>query len=156
MRTMRAMRAVRARAERAMHAAESMRYRWSCITPSLLVLFIACMPRSRHDDSHASATQMTGAELTMPGWTKVTIPPLPPLSNDLLRPTSEERAADAAELPCVQVAAEVTIEAAPMSTPLAEPPLPDWVPVSGRLTIVGAGNLARNLGEIDDPDAGGN
>ena len=139
-----------------MHTAESMRHRWSCITPSLLVLLVACMPRSRHDDSHASTTQTTGADLTLPGWTKVTIPPLPPLSNDLLRPTPEERAADATELPGVQTTAEVTIEAAPMSTPLAEPPLPDWVPVSGRLTIVGAADLARNLGEIDEPDAGSN
>ena len=95
----------------------------------------------------------------MPGWTKVTIPPLPPLSNDLLRPTREERTADVTELPGVQITAEVTIEAAPMSTPLAEPPLPDWVPVAGRLTVVGAADLARNLGEIDEPDApdaGGN
>lgn len=136
-----------------MHTAESMRHRWSRITPSLLVLLVACMPRSRHDDSHASETQTTAAELTLPGWTRVTIPPLPPLSNDLLRPTREERTVDVTELPSVQIAAEVTIEAAPIATPLAEPSLPDWVPVSGRLTVVGAADLARNLGEIDEPDA---
>jgi hypothetical protein len=138
--------------------------RWFWAPPALLALLavdVACTRRSPRDDSQASETHTTGGELTAPGWTKVT--PRPLGGTDVLRPAPEERAADATELPQLAPGPEPTsteepTAAAPTATPtpLAEPPLPDWVPTSGRLTIVGASDLARNLGMVDelDDDAG--
>jgi hypothetical protein len=137
--------------------------RWSWAPPALLALLAidaACTRRSPPDESQTSETHTTGGELTAPGWTKVTPRPLD--AADALRPTPEERAEDATELPLLAAEPEPTsTEAASADsptttpTPLAEPPLPDWVPTSGRLTIVGASDLARNLGMVDEVDDAG-
>jgi hypothetical protein len=117
-------------------------------TAAALAAPAACTPPSRHEDTFASETRTTAAEI--PVWTKI-VAPLPP-ATDVVRPTREERAADAFELPTPQAAAAPSPTLARPQAAAAARPLPDWVPASGCLTIVGASDLARNLGMLDELD----
>jgi len=137
----------------------------TCAVAALLAVIAAqsscmsCMSCTRHDDTQTSETHTTGGEMT--GWTKVTV--APPTGNDAVRPTPEERAADATELsepeelaaPAEETTAEETTAEETTAVKSLEKPLPDWVPESGRLTIVGASDLARNLGIVDELDDAG-
>ncbi len=120
------------------------------------------MPRPRNDEPQTGETHTTGGELAPSGWTKVEAPP--PASSDVLRTTPDERAEAAVlrEAESVATAVAATIAETPVTPPPPakappplEKPLPDWVPASGCLTIVGASDLARNLGVVDELDDAG-
>jgi hypothetical protein len=88
---------------------------------ALLASAAACTPRARHDREAPPETGTTTSQ--MPAWTRVL--DFPPPRPELLRPTPEERS---------------------WKPQPPRGPDPAWVPETGRLTIVEAPDLAKNLG----------
>src|SRR4051794_567204 len=117
-----------------MHATLVMLYASTCVLALFLLASAACMPRSRQDDPRAH-------EREVPGWTEVPVIEVPEHAApvDALRPTPEDRQ-NAQQL-------DAPVEEEPPPAP-APAPLPSWVPASGRLTVVEAPDLAKNLGLV--------
>jgi hypothetical protein len=95
----------------------------------VLVTSAAC---TRRDDTRAGDASTTGAELpARQPLPRDDVPPPPPATALGNQPA--------------------TRDAPPPATGTTAPPevLPEWVPEAGRLTVVQAPDLARNLGLVD-------
>src|SRR4051794_10390812 len=96
-------------------------------------LLVAC---SRRDDSRAGDATTTAAEL--PGHVAQSPP------RDVVPDPEPGPGAEPAPSPAPSPPPPASATA--QRPGIVEPPLPKWVPESGRLTIVQAPDLARNLG----------
>lgn len=121
----------------------------SQLTYALAVALVVSAGCNRRDDTLAGDAGTTAAELPpagAPAAVPVTVDAGPPAAPSPRPPPG------AAPAPLQRQ----TPPAAPAQTVgIVEPPLAPWVPESGRLTIVQAPDLARNLGLLDALDAAG-
>jgi hypothetical protein len=89
------------------------------------VLVVAAVGCTRRDDALAGDASTTGAV-----WQRRATPPAEPAPTTRVPPSQDRPDPGSA-------------------TPPADSRLPPWVPESGRLTIIQAPDLARNLGLVD-------